>query len=387
MEVVNLTVNKKPYVVVIIIILVLFSWVGSLDKYSDNYTNKAIVQAGSSYAVARGINAIVSVMQTTTLTVSLGAGGSIMIGEVLDPVNDLIERFSQVMTVALSSLVMQKILLGIAANKIFSSVLTLFGVISFFGLMQKDSAKYLFAFKFFMILVIIRFSLGFVVLGNSTVDHMFLSTQIERNSATLGEFKDTLNEVQLGSNLSEKDASGVKNKIKQNRDHLKRIQDTLLPNTKGQLREVESKLEKLKADLGDIKEGLGLLVILNPFNDNKRLILADLEIEGVKVEKEKLGETIEDYESEIERLQGANKSLSEELTGDSDGFIARIENIKKNLSFESVETKVSEFIDNVFKLLVLFVMQAILIPLAFFYLLTKLIRAAWKANWKLVFPD
>ncbi len=126
--------DRRKWLTAAIGLLTILSWAGSLDKYSDDYTNSAIIQAGSAYAVARGINATVSVLQTSTVSASAGVGvtggGSIMIGEFLDPLNDLIERFSEVMTVALGSLVMQKVLITIAANKLFSGLLTLLGFVS-----------------------------------------------------------------------------------------------------------------------------------------------------------------------------------------------------------------------------------------------------------------
>ena len=109
--------GKRNITIATILLLIILSWIGALDKYSDNYTRKSIYEAGSTYAVARGINAIVSVLQSSTVTTGVGVEGSMTIGEVLDPMNDLIERFSKVMTVVLSSLVLQKILLVIEIVK------------------------------------------------------------------------------------------------------------------------------------------------------------------------------------------------------------------------------------------------------------------------------
>jgi len=71
--------DRKNWFMVAVGLLIIFSWAGSLDKYSDNFTNSSIVQAGSAYAVARGINATVSMLQTSTVSFSAGFGGSIAI--------------------------------------------------------------------------------------------------------------------------------------------------------------------------------------------------------------------------------------------------------------------------------------------------------------------
>jgi len=199
--------ERKIWFIVAIGLLVILSWAGSLDKYSDNYTSSAIVQAGSAYAVARGINATVSMLQTSTISAGVGISGSITIGEILDPLNDLIERFSEVMTIALGSLALQKILLAIAANKLFSGLLTLFGLLSIIVVWVGKTGTFPLLLKLFILLVVVRFALGIVVLSNGTVSHIFLSGHIEESSARLGELKEDINNLQ-------RDTEGVLSKLK-----------------------------------------------------------------------------------------------------------------------------------------------------------------------------
>ena len=57
------------------------------------------------YAIARSLNGVISVAQGTELEVApVGVGVSVSVGEILDPLNDLIERFSWLILLALSSL-------------------------------------------------------------------------------------------------------------------------------------------------------------------------------------------------------------------------------------------------------------------------------------------
>lgn len=60
-----------------VIFLVLLSWIGSLDRQSTDYVDGAIVQSTLAFAAARATNAIVSTLQSTTITMQVMAGVSV----------------------------------------------------------------------------------------------------------------------------------------------------------------------------------------------------------------------------------------------------------------------------------------------------------------------
>ena len=70
--------GKKYFLPIVVAIVIVISSFSVLDKYSDSYTDDSIKQAGISYAIARGINGIVSVLQTRTVQVGMGISGSIL---------------------------------------------------------------------------------------------------------------------------------------------------------------------------------------------------------------------------------------------------------------------------------------------------------------------
>lgn len=66
------------------------------------------------YAIARGLNAVISMAKGTEVSIEpLGVGLTLTPGEILDPLNDLIEQFSLVLLIASASLGIQQILLAI----------------------------------------------------------------------------------------------------------------------------------------------------------------------------------------------------------------------------------------------------------------------------------
>jgi len=85
------------------------------DRTATGYVDESFNRALSAFALARATNAVISVIQETEIEASpAGVGVSLALGQILDPVNDLVERFSWVMLVALTSLGIQKILIELS---------------------------------------------------------------------------------------------------------------------------------------------------------------------------------------------------------------------------------------------------------------------------------
>ena len=65
------------------------------------------------FAIARAINAVISVIQDAEIGFTMLASITVSPGEILDPVNDLIERFSLVMLVAATAFWILRLLNGL----------------------------------------------------------------------------------------------------------------------------------------------------------------------------------------------------------------------------------------------------------------------------------
>lgn len=185
--------TQKIIVTLFIALLVLLSSTRLLDDYVDRYTTDSIKHAAITYASARGINAVVSMMQSSNVSAGVGiVSGSLTIGELLDPINDLIERFSSVMMLVLASLAGQKVLLLIASHDLFLYLLGFFGLLSLLLLWFYRSPQQNLIFRCFLVLVFLRFALGFAVALNSGVDYLFLQQEIEKNDQEISGFQQNL---------------------------------------------------------------------------------------------------------------------------------------------------------------------------------------------------
>ena len=173
-----MTSSARALLAILVVVLVGLSSTRVLDQYVDDYTDEALKNAALTYATARGINAIVSMIQSSEVEAGVGVvSGSITVGELLDPLNDMIERFSTVMTWVLASLAAQKVLLLIASHQMFLYLVAVLGAAALLTLFYAAPAIRNLVFRSFLVVVFVRFALGLAVALNSGADYLFLDQQ------------------------------------------------------------------------------------------------------------------------------------------------------------------------------------------------------------------
>lgn len=183
----KIPVRRKCAVAVgLMLLAVAISWSGVLERMSGKYVDDALTQAFSAYAVARGVNGVVSVLQSISVGGSLGASFSVSPGEALDPINDLVERYATVMEFSIGSLLTQKILIEITSSTIFNVSLSLGVAVFVLSLLGKDKPWRGVLYRSVLSLVFLRFAVVFAVLANGWVDVVFLREGIEQNVAGVG---------------------------------------------------------------------------------------------------------------------------------------------------------------------------------------------------------
>ena len=106
--------TRKSLTTLLIVLIAAVAATGVADQVSDDYAEDALKRALATFAVARTLNGVISVAQGTEIALEPGGVGVMLTpGQILDPINDLVERFSSVMLVAASSLGLQIVLLEI----------------------------------------------------------------------------------------------------------------------------------------------------------------------------------------------------------------------------------------------------------------------------------
>jgi hypothetical protein len=176
--------------VLCMVVLMMLSWeqiahnqfTGGVESESAAYLNDTLQKAGAAFLIARALNATLSVMQSFTITPFIG---ELSLGEILDPINDLIERFSWIMLAVIVSIGIQQLLMeiGISVDMtyvIFPALILI--LVSLF--IRTKISKYrlrLLAYKLLLLVLLVRFAIPVTGLIGSHISSVFLAEK--RNTA------------------------------------------------------------------------------------------------------------------------------------------------------------------------------------------------------------
>lgn len=161
---------------------------GTLDAWAGREVDAALGRALLAFALARGLNGVISVVQGTQVALEPGGlGVTLTPGEILDPVNDLVEQFSTVMLVASASLGLQKLLLGISAwwplTLLLALALTGWIALAWRGGADSRARQWLRALA--VVLLALRFAVPLAALGSEAAYRLFLAPEFEASTSQL----------------------------------------------------------------------------------------------------------------------------------------------------------------------------------------------------------
>lgn len=183
------------------IIVLILSLSFEVDKLALSLQDEAFNRALVSFGLAKGLNAVISLLQGTELSFTpIGVGLNFSVGEVLDPFNDMVERFSWIMLAATVSIGIQKIILTLSAT-LFMQVAFIFSVgASLFLLWIKTIELHSFTsfiFKSFLLLLLLRFSAIIFMLFVSLIHTSVLEVEYKEANKIVQQTKiqlDSLNQ-------------------------------------------------------------------------------------------------------------------------------------------------------------------------------------------------
>lgn len=176
--------------------LVAASWSGFLDNNAQTTTEASFKRALATFALARGLNGVISVAQGTEIAIQpVGVGLTITAGEILDPLNDLVERFSWLALVACASLGTQMLMTELLSNVWISSLLSVTVLAYLFVLWwPKGFAGREILLKICLLLVFTRFVFTVVTLASGWINSAVL---VDRQEASMERIAQTTENIEL----------------------------------------------------------------------------------------------------------------------------------------------------------------------------------------------
>lgn len=181
--------------------LVAVSWSGLLERSAEGRLNAVLQRALVTFAIARGLNGVISVAQGTEIALQpIGIGLTITAGEILDPLNDLVERFSWLAMVASASLGTQMLLTEIASeplvNWLVSATAGAFLVLLWWPGGPQRSRVAGWAVRALALALLARFLFTVVSLSVGWVDAWVLEARQQSAMAELTQARDDLEALQ-----------------------------------------------------------------------------------------------------------------------------------------------------------------------------------------------
>ncbi len=195
--------QRKMLGVLILALLLALVWFRPLDTVAVQYTESGLKRAFATFAAARGMNALISVLQSSSVNLQIGAGASLQLGAVLDPLDDLVEQFSALMLAATLSFATQRLLIDVSGAWPVSVLLTvLFLAWSAFHLKGRAPPDWL--PKLALGLLCLRLAVPVVALGSEATYWLLLANKYDASQATITSAEIPNLEVQAGQGLVER---------------------------------------------------------------------------------------------------------------------------------------------------------------------------------------
>ncbi|TDP26790.1 hypothetical protein DEU29_1444 [Idiomarina aquatica] len=378
----NTALYTKAFIISAVLVVIL-SWTNALDYLAVNYVDDALLDAGIAFAIGRGINAAGSVLESMSISFTLGVGGSISIGEVISPLLDMVEDFSTVMKFAIGSLVLQKLLVEIVGTAFFNVLLTLTAICAVMATFFVATKYQLIAMKTFITLVLIRFLVVLMALLSGVASQLFLDEKLEQDLQALGKAEETMENINETPAVPEELQKEIQAQIK--------VKETQRASLSEQLTNLKVNLEEQQATVAKLEEEMEQYSITdtyNPFTSNEEAKLAKEKLNNAE---SALNDTLEQLDAAEEGLEEVGtdlESLGKQLRGESTGVLAgisdtvsgwggKISGMANKLSYEELKGSMSSAIDSMLNAMVTFILRSILLPLLFLYVVSKFFKAVW----------
>ena len=194
--------------------LVVCAWLGPLEPPAQRHIDAGLERALLSYATARALNAVISVAQGTEVAVQpAGVGVVLAPGQALEPINDLIEQFANLMLTASVAFGVQKVLLAVGAHWLVSAALTL-AALGWTAVHLRRHAPPAWLSRLLLVLLMIRFALPVVVIGSDLLFERFMADDYRTSQQAIEAASLRLDQLDPPSVGAEPESTRVLSQIK-----------------------------------------------------------------------------------------------------------------------------------------------------------------------------
>ena len=358
-------------------VLLAFSFHGMLDDFAHEKVADTTTESIAIYALAQGVNAAISVFQTSQVKVPFLA--SIQVGELLDPVNDAIERLSSAMAWAIGSLILQRIVLEFVSSPVFKWIFFSLGLaaISTLLLFGWERSRNVFSrtlaisevkldgcqdllIRAFVIAAIFRFIVPILIAVSFLISQMMLESEINKTRESLSSFSA---QVAIDTTVSTVDDRRLAEEKTHKESELQDFHESLA-SLKREREILDERIDELNDEAGwrgRIPEMIGG----RPTGED---------LASAKARREEIKREMDQIQRRIEEGDEVLECIDRRLAGEScDSFLDKLSNAGKTgfARIAEIVDVAGDMATSAIKLLVAVVIKNIVIPLVFLMIAVK----------------
>ena len=176
-----------------------------VDQRAAEDHEQLFQRAFITFALARTINGVISAVQGTEIALQpAGVGMTLTPGEILDPVNDLVERFSWIMMGATISLGIQNVLLDVSAWWAIQALIVALAAWLMIRLWypgQSSKVHRVLIKRVFLLLLFIRFAVPVMLIANDLLYQQFLESRYQQSTEVITKAGNDLERLSVEANV------------------------------------------------------------------------------------------------------------------------------------------------------------------------------------------
>lgn len=178
------TARKNLMLIPVLALALALLWLKPLDALAERHVETGFQRALTTFAAARALNAILSAVQSASVSVGVGLGASAHPGAILEPIDDLIEQFSALMLAATISFAIQRLLIEILSTWPVSILVSCALVVWLVLCLQRRSFPAWLP-KLALALLFLRLAVPVLALGSEATYQLLLARDYEASQAEI----------------------------------------------------------------------------------------------------------------------------------------------------------------------------------------------------------
>jgi hypothetical protein len=204
---------RKWFLSLALLLAAVLSVTPFIDQRAAADYEQLFQRAFITFALARTINGVISVVQGTEVALQpAGVGVTLTPGEILDPVNDLIERFSWIMMGATVSLGIQNVLLDVSAWWLIKVLVTTLAAWLVIRLWYPGQGSQMFSMllkRAFLLLLFIRFAVPVMLIANDLLYQQFLEQRYQQSTEIITRAGNELEQMSADASVDRSEVAGT----------------------------------------------------------------------------------------------------------------------------------------------------------------------------------